>query len=194
MGVVGDAVGRVDDLNFEQRGLSRDRAARRFVCAVGLAFEHFPGEVEAGEFGVARFQHFADAERLLVVVEPAVIAEALVEHVFAGVAEGRVAQVVGHGQRFDEIFVEPQRAGDGAGDRGDFERVRQPRAVVVAHLAGEHLRLVTQAAEGGAVQDAIAVALVTDRDTDAAAQDVAGRPSRRCAWRRGPRALLRVRS
>ena len=160
---------------------------------MGLAFEHFVREIEAGEFGVAGFEQFADAQRLRVVVESAVIAEAFVEHVFARVAEGRVAKVVGDSERFDEIFVEPQGAGDGAGDRRDFQRVREPRAMVVAHLAGEDLRLVAQAAEGGAVQDAVAVALVRSAIRMRRLGIAAGRPSRRCAWRREPAALVRVR-
>ena len=74
-------------------------------------------------------------------------------------AERRMAEVVRQRQRFDQVFVEPQRPGQRAGDRRDFERVRQPRAMVVAHLAGEDLRLVAQPAKRGAVQDAVAVAL-----------------------------------
>ena len=39
------------------------------------------------------------------------------------------------------------------------QRVRQPRAMVVAQLAGEDLRLGAQPAIGGAVHDAVAIAL-----------------------------------
>ena len=42
----------------------------------------------------------------------------------------------------------------------DFQGVRQPGAVMVAGLIDEHLRLVHEPAKGGAVDDAIAVALV----------------------------------
>ena len=52
-----------------------------------------------------------------------------------------------------------QRARDGARDLRDLERVRQPRAVVVAGRQHEHLRLVLEPAERLAVHDPVAVAL-----------------------------------
>ena len=76
-------------------------------------------------------------------------------------AERRVAEIVGERQRLGEVLVEPQRAGDRAGDLRDFEAVGEPRAVMVALVIDEHLRLVVEPAEGGRVQDAVAVALVT---------------------------------
>ena len=74
--------------------------------------------------------------------------------------ERRMAQVVRQRQRFDQVFIQPQRAGNRAGNRRHLERVRQPRAMVVAHLAGEDLRLLAQPAKGGAVQNAVAIALI----------------------------------
>ncbi len=49
--------------------------------------------------------------------------------------------------------------GERAGDLRHLDRVGQPGAVVVAFMRDEHLRLVLQAAEGGRVDDAVAVAL-----------------------------------
>ena len=43
---------------------------------------------------------------------------------------------------------------------GDFQRVRQARTVMIVGLGDEHLGLVHQPAEGGAMDDAVAVALV----------------------------------
>ena len=76
-------------------------------------------------------------------------------------AEGRVAQVVGQGNRLGQVLVEPQRPGDGAADGGHFNRVGQPGTEVVARAVEEHLRLVFQAAEGARVDDPRAVALET---------------------------------
>ena len=50
----------------------------------------------------------------------------------AGVAEGRVAEVVGHPDRFDQVLVEAEGAADRAGDLGDFQGVGETGAVVVA--------------------------------------------------------------
>ena len=52
------------------------------------------------------------------------------------VAEGRVPQVMAQGDGLGQILVQAQSAGDRAGDLGDFQRVGQAGAVVVA-LRGE---------------------------------------------------------
>ena len=83
----------------------------------------------------------------------------VVQHALAGVAEGRVAEVVGERDGFGEILVEPQRAGDRAGHLADFERVGQPGAEMLAVVAEEDLGLVLEAAERGGMDDAVAVAL-----------------------------------
>ena len=70
-----------------------------------------------------------------------------------------MAEVVTEADRLDEILVEAQRPRHRARDLRDLERVRHPRAVVVALGRDEDLRLVLQAAKGLAVHDAVAVAL-----------------------------------
>ena len=83
-------------------------------------------------------------------------------------AEGRVAEVMGQRQRFGQILVEPERARERAGDLGDFQGVGQPGAVMVALMEHENLGLVREPAEGGGMDDAVAVA----------AEGVAGRAGR----------------
>ena len=61
--------------------------------------------------------------------------------------------------RLGEVFVQVQAAGDGAGDLGDLEGVREAGHEVVADGGDEDLGLVLEAAEGLAVDDAVAVAL-----------------------------------
>ena len=48
-----------------------------------------------------------------------------------GVAEGGVAQIMAQGNRFGQIFIEPQGPGDGPGNAGDLQRMGHPGAVVV---------------------------------------------------------------
>ncbi len=67
--------------------------------------------------------------------------------VFAGVAEGRMAYVVGEAQRLGQILVQSQRARDAAADLRDLETVGQADAVMVAVGGDEYLRLVAQAAK-----------------------------------------------
>ena len=94
-----------------------------------------------------------------VVVEPAGVGERRGQRVLAGMAERRMAEVVGEAQRLGQILVEAERAGDGPADLRDFEAVGQADPEMVAVGSDEHLGLVAQAAEGDRVDDPVAVAL-----------------------------------
>ena len=82
-----------------------------------------------------------------------------VQRLLAGMAERRMAEIVRERQRLGQILVELQRAGDRAGDLRHLDAVGQPGAEEVALVVDEHLGLVLQLAEGGAVDDPVAVAL-----------------------------------
>ena len=56
---------------------------------------------------------------------------------------------MGERERSGEIFVEPKRTGERAGDLGDFERMGQAGAEMIALVEDEHLRLVHQPAKSG---------------------------------------------
>ena len=116
-------------------------------------------EVEAVEVGVAALEFGDDAQRVAVVVEAAVGRHAGVERVLAGVAERRVAEVVAERDRLGEVVVEPQGPRERAGDLRHLDRVGEAGAEMVALVMDEHLRLVGEAAEGGRMDDAVAVAL-----------------------------------
>jgi len=72
--------------------------------------------------------------------------------------ERRVAEIMGERQRFREVFVEAELAGHRTCNLGHLERVCQTRAVMVALVEDEHLRLVLEAAEGGGMDDTVAIA------------------------------------
>ena len=93
-------------------------------------------------------------------IETAIDLQALVEHVFTGMPKRRMTHVMCQRECFDEVFVEPQRTGNRAGDRRNLQRVREPRAMVVAHVAREDLGLLAQAAKCGAMYDPIPIALI----------------------------------
>ena len=59
------------------------------------AFARLEHQVEAVEGAVALFQQIDDAQALQVVLEAAVLLHAVVQRILAGMAEGRVAEVVG---------------------------------------------------------------------------------------------------
>src|SRR3954454_12041269 len=87
------------------------------------------------------------------------LASLAVEHVLSDVPERRVPDVVAEPDRFSQVLVEAQRAGDRPADAGDLERMREPRPVVVALRRHEDLRLVFEATERLAVHDPVAIAL-----------------------------------
>jgi hypothetical protein len=105
--VVGDLVGQVRDLGFDGRlsmfevdGFASRRGGER-ALVLAQSFTHFPGKIQPEESGVFLFQLLDDAEALPVVIEAPVLAHEAVEGFFAGVAEGRVSEVVREGDEFD---------------------------------------------------------------------------------------------
>ena len=122
------------------------------------AFERLPGEVEAVEARIFLFEQSDHAQRLGIVVEAARIFERGIERAFAGMAERRMAEIVGKRQRLGQVLVGVEVAGERAGDLRHFERVGEARTVVIAFVIDEDLGLVVEPAEGGRVQDAVAIA------------------------------------
>src|SRR5665213_3858963 len=101
-----------------------------------------------------------DAQRVQVVVEPkAVAAQTLVQCALAGVAEGRVADVVDQRKRLGQIDVQAKRRRNLACDLCDLDGVGKAAAEVVGCAAGKDLRLAGKTAEGARLHDPVAVAL-----------------------------------
>ena len=125
------------------------------------------------ECGVALLEVFDDAQRVQVVVEEvAVFAHGAVERLLAGVAEGRMPDVVHQGKSLGEIDV--QARGRPAMVReicATSMRVRQAIAKMIGVAPREDLRLVFQPPEGARVNDAVAVALESHCDRDGEARD-----------------------
>lgn len=112
------------------------------------------------EGGVALLEILDNAERVQVVVErEPVLTHGGVESFFASVAKGRMADIMHERECFHEIDIEAERAGDGARNLRDFERVREAIAEMIAVSAREDLRLGFEAAERAGVNHTVAVAL-----------------------------------
>ena len=175
--VVGDVVGERGDLRLGA-GVRREfqvvaadvladrprqrpagALARERAVVLDHALQRFPGQVQAVELGVTLLQLGDHAQTLRVVVEAAERLHHLLQRVLAGMAERRMSEVVGEGERFRQILVETQRPTDRARDLRDLEAVRQPGAEEVALVVDEHLRLVLQPTEGRGVDDPVAIAL-----------------------------------
>jgi len=91
--------------------------------------------------------------------EPEPLAQGGVERLLARVPEGRMPEIVAETDRLGQILVQPQRPGDAAGDAGRLQRVREPRAVMVAARIDEDLRLVLKATERLRVDNPVAIPL-----------------------------------
>src|SRR6185437_13933698 len=166
--VVGDLIGQIRDLRFEARLLTTDEAlahipelariAERAVLEDALAA--LEGEVEPVEIRVAVLELIDHPQRLQVVLEASVGTHARVERILACMTEGCVPEIVREADRLGERLAEPEGVRDRAGDLRDLDGVRDARAVEVAFVVDEHLRLVDQAPERIGMNDAVAVALV----------------------------------
>jgi hypothetical protein len=88
-----------------------------FVGTMPLTFQDFAREIQPGKFRIRRFDQFENPQRLSVMVETAIVLQAFIEYVFAGMPKRRMPHVMSEGKRFDEIFIEPERASNGAGNR-----------------------------------------------------------------------------
>ncbi len=93
-----------------------------------------------------------DPEILRVALEAAVRRGDLVERPLAVVPVRRVADVVGQPGQFDQIGVAAQPDRHPPPDLGHLQRMRQPGARSVAFAGSDHLRLVRQPSQRGAVQ------------------------------------------
>jgi len=122
------------------------------------ALEGFPREVQPVEKGIAALEPRDDAKRLGIVVEPAMGLHEAIEFALAGMAEGRVAEIMGKRQGLGQILIEPERSCDRARHLGDLKRMAEPRPVVIAIVVNEYLGFVLQPAEGRGVNDAVAIA------------------------------------
>ncbi len=136
---VGDAVDQPHDAALERGGQPGTRVVQDAVA-------HRLGQVEPLPVAL---EHVDDAQRVLVVAEAAAgaLVQRAVERILAGVTERRMAEVVAQPDRLGQVLVQAQRPRDGARDAAGLERVREPRAVVVALGVDEHLRLVLEPAE-----------------------------------------------
>src|SRR5207249_3713747 len=94
-----------------------------------------------------------------VVIESAIFGHADVQRLLTRVAKWRVPEVVGQRDRFRQILLQAELPGDGPADLCNLKAVRQTGAVVVVGHGGQHLRFAHETAEGGCVDNPLAVAL-----------------------------------
>ena len=121
--------------------------------------QRLPTQVQPVEISIAPFEPGHDPQGLRIVVEAAEPGHAFFQRILAGMAKGRVPEVVGQRQRLGEILIEAERTRQRTRDLGHLDRMGQARAVMVAFMRDEDLRLVLEPTEGGRMDDAVAIAL-----------------------------------
>jgi iron-sulfur cluster insertion protein len=134
--------------SVEQRSIVLDEPRQRRL-----------GQVEAVERGIVALEFGDDAQSVTVMVEAAMLGHTGVERVLTGMPEGRMAEIVAKRDRFGQIVVEPQGPGDRARDLRHLDGVGEAGAEMVALVMDEHLGLVGETAEGGRMDDAVAIPL-----------------------------------
>src|SRR5690606_31198016 len=116
-------------------------------------------EVEAIKAGIGAFKARERAQRMAIMVEPAMRLHRCFQRMLSGMAERRMTDIVRKAEGLGQILVEPERASDAATDLCHFDAVGQPNAVMIAVGRNKYLRLVAQPAKGDRMDDAVAVAL-----------------------------------
>jgi hypothetical protein len=91
-------------------------------------------------------------------VETAMRLQADVKNALAGMAEWRVAEVMGQRQRFRKIFIQTELPGQRARDLSYLKRVGQPGAVVITFVEYEYLGFVLETAKGSGMNHPVAIA------------------------------------
>ena len=134
-----------------------------------------------------------DPQSVAVMVEAAVLGHAGVQRVLAGMAEGGMAEIVAKRDGFREIIVELKRPSERARDLRDLDRMGEASAEMVALVIDEHLGLMGEPAEGGRMDDAVAVALELGPRRRRRLGDKPGRPRRIGRVRRAGRQARVVR-
>jgi len=123
---------------------------------------HLVGQVEPAHPRRAPFQLIEHTQPVAVVLEAVGVAvppHQRPQSLLAGVAEGRVPDVMGEGDGLDQVLVRPQGSGEGLGDLGNGDGVGQPGAVEVAGVVQEDLGAVLEPPEGLAMDDTADVTL-----------------------------------
>lgn len=123
------------------------------------AFAGLERQIQTREIGMAFLELIDDPQRLKIVFEPPEFTHTGIQRFLAGVAEGRMTQIMSETDGLHEILVEAHGASDGSRDLCDLQRMRQPRPIKVAFVIDENLGLIHEATKRGGMNDSIAVAL-----------------------------------
>lgn len=93
-------------------------------------------------------------------VETARVSDGSIERTFTGVTKWGMTKVVGQRNCFGQVLVDPKCPRNAARNLRDLQTMGEARAVVIAFMKNENLRLVIQAAESRRMQYPVAIARI----------------------------------
>ena len=92
-------------------------------------------------------------------VKAAKILHTGVQRLFARMAEGGVAKIMGESQRFCQILIQMQGAGNGTRDLRHFDRMGESGSEMVALMMHKDLGFMFHPAKSGAMDNPVPVTL-----------------------------------
>jgi hypothetical protein len=94
-------------------------------------------------------------------LETAKIRHQRIQHPLADVPERRMSEVVPETKRLGQTFIKPKATCYSSADLGDFDAVRQPRAVVIVQTRSEYLSFALQPPKSLTMNNSVPVPLET---------------------------------
>ncbi len=91
-------------------------------------------------------------------VEAALVREAAIERMFAGMSERWMAEIVCERAGLSEVLIKAKGARERPRDLGDLKGMGEPRSIVVTLVVDENLSFVGEPAKGRRMNDAVAIA------------------------------------
>ena len=152
-------------------------------------FKALPCQVQPVPLCIMALKRCHNADRLRIVIKPAKRLHQSVKRVLASMAKGRVAQVMRQRDCLGEFRIESKCAADRARHLCHFNRMSQPRAIIIALMFQKNLRLVFQTAKGTGMNDPVSIPLKTTAKSTLA---LGIKPPARVLWSAGKGGHLKL--
>ncbi len=125
----------------------------------GNGLKGFPGEVQPVKLGIVPLQRGDNFHGLRIVIKSAMGLHEKIQRVLSGMTEWCVAKVMSQRHRFGQLSIQSQCTRDGPCYLRHFDRMCQPRAVIITFVFDEDLCFVLQPPKGTGMDNPVAVAL-----------------------------------
>ena len=74
---------------------------------LGHPLKRFPAQIQPIEIGIAVLQHCQNADRLFIMLEPAILRHAARQCLLTGMTKRRVTQIMRQRHRLGQIIIQP---------------------------------------------------------------------------------------